>query len=64
MHPTMKFSVTESSAYPQFLSLYVDDFVVLSSRKVIYPVVTKKARWMGVRCMEELLGHEICGTMS
>lgn len=36
MHPTMKFLITESSAYPQFLSLYVDDFVVLSSRKVIY----------------------------
>lgn len=50
MRHTMTALVTKSSAYPQFLSLYVDDLIVLNSIKTMYPAVifSTKARGIGL----------------
>lgn len=50
MRHTMTVLVTKSSAYPQFLSLYVDDLIVLNSIKAVYPAVilSTKARGIGL----------------
>lgn len=50
MRHTMTVLVTKSSAYPQFLSLYVDDLIVLNSIKAMYPAVilSTKARGIGL----------------